>query len=198
MPDPNSDQLALIAQADLHRLVIKVLWPVLMDLQPKEVVGAGAVGPVDEDTFFKGAEAATHNALCQEARKAFALTIGAVFERHLRVWLAQAAPVRTEEIQKASGLSQVLRLTEEVKHADVAGLPFVPDLEELWEVVNALRHGEGRATVKLAATAPGLFPDPVFPADNRFTPLMISDADFERYYRAAMSFWGSVGATPFP
>jgi hypothetical protein len=198
MPDPNSDQLALIAQADLDRLVRRVLHPVLVDLQPMEVVGAGAVGPVDENTFFESARAVTHNALCQEARKAFALTVGAVFERHIRVWLSHAAPLRTNEIQTARGLSELIRLTKEVKLVDVTALPFVPDLEELWEVVNALRHGEGRATNKLAAIAPSLFPDPVFPPDNRFTPVVISDADFERYYCATMNFWGAVGASPFP
>jgi hypothetical protein len=198
MITPNSDQLALIAQADLHRLVQEVLSPVLQRLQPIAVAVPATAGPVDADTFFEGARAVTHNALCQEARKAFALTVGAVFERHVRVWLAQSDPQRTKEIQDARGFHQVLGLIKDAKHVDVSGMSFAPDVEELWEVVNALRHGEGSATKKLAKISPGLFPEPVFPPDNRFTPVTISDADFERYYRAAMSFWGSVGATPFP
>ncbi len=61
MPEPNSDHLALIAQADLDRLVRKVIAPALAELKPRPV--PEAAGPVDEETFFAVAEAQTHNTL---------------------------------------------------------------------------------------------------------------------------------------
>ncbi|MEI9966037.1 MAG: hypothetical protein WDM92_16730 [Caulobacteraceae bacterium] len=90
----------------------RVIWPVLQGLQPRGV--ALSVEPVDEEFFFKTAEDVTHNALGQEARKAFAMILGATFERQLRHWLAQSAPGRAEEIQEAKR-PQLQRLVEEIK-----------------------------------------------------------------------------------
>ncbi|WP_341987676.1 hypothetical protein [Azorhizobium sp. AG788] len=199
-PAPNSDRLALIAQADLDRLVRRVIAPALRELAPSD--HARPTGELDEEAFFALAEAETHNALCQEARRAFALTIGAAFERHLRLWLAHTALDRRAEVESAR-FDQILILVREIKHVDVDALPIVNDLRELWELVSALRHGDGHAANRLLLRAPNLWehetPEQRVDLSKNarlVSALQVHTADLDRYIRAIMIFWGEVGATP--
>ncbi len=184
--------VALTAQADLERLVQRVFWPLMRELQPRSVVLSDH--PVDEETFFKVAKDMTHNALGQEARKAFAITLGAMFERQLRLWLAQSAPERAKTIQKAQR-EELQALVLELKGVDMAALKVSADLHELWELVSALRHGDGRATERLRKLAPHLVSETETVSDIRFSTVNITDADLMKYHAATVVFWSKVGAS---
>jgi hypothetical protein len=195
MPNPNSDQLALIAQADIDRLVRKVISPALAELHEWEVPGSDT-REVDEETFFAIAAAATHNLLSQEARRMFALTLGAIFERQLRFWLIHAASERKKEIQTAQ-YQCLFDLVAELKGVDMRATPTGAVILELWEATSAIRHGDGRATKQLSNIAPHLLqPSTPESPEGRFATVRIRDADLERYYGALMTFWGAAGATP--
>jgi hypothetical protein len=195
MPEPNSDLLALIAQSDIDRLVRRVIAPALTELQESDVVAPEA-GPVDEDTFFAMAAAATHNLLCQEARRMFALTLGATFERQVRFWLVHAAPAQAKQIQEAN-FQGLFDLVADLKGVDMRALGLEAAILELWEVTSAIRHGDGRATRKLAQIAPHMvLAAKAGSPESRFATVLVRVADLERYNSALMSFWGSAGATP--
>lgn len=74
----NSEPVALTAQTDIHRFYVKVVRPVLMEFVPaNDVIG---LETTDLAVFLEAARQNTHNALCHEMRRPFALVIGAIFE----------------------------------------------------------------------------------------------------------------------
>src|SRR5215467_6132843 len=95
----NSDKVALTAQADIARLYVKVIQPALANF----VATADAGGETrDIDEFLERARINTHNSVCHELRRTFALVLGALFERQLRVWLLERMPARHKNIEDAN------------------------------------------------------------------------------------------------
>ncbi|MGH9606404.1 MAG: hypothetical protein ACRD3N_11985 [Terracidiphilus sp.] len=136
----NSDRGALIAQADIHRLYTRVVQPALAEFVPTDDVFG--VEATDMETFLKAARVDTHNELCHEMRRAFALIVGALFERQLQSWLSGKMPFA--EVEGAQSLPALLKLVDKVD-SSIKTKGFMSDLNELCLVANAVRHGSGRS-----------------------------------------------------
>lgn len=198
MISENSDPVALTAQADIHRFYVKVVRPVLMEFAPaNDVIG---LETTDLEVFLEGARQNTYNALCHEMRRTFALVVGAIFERQLRLWLSGKMSIATKEIAKEKWSALVER-TKTVLGKSM--IPEIVDLETLWSVANAVRHGNGRATTKLLRDVPQFWDQ-----TRRVSKLgwrsdlvgnmRIGDADLEKYVIAALRFWHRAGASQVP
>lgn len=197
----NSNNIALRAQADIERFYSRVVVPTLAGLEPEPAPAGGVTD--DIDVFLDAARVGTHNALCAEARIAFALTLGAAFERHLRSWLAQATPSDRRLIQKETGWANLATRASGICGTDIAGLEVAVDIEELWLVVSAIRHGDGRASQTLLGKCPHLW---AHLSEDRLREaisdgvatfnMQVTDADLSRYAHAILALWGYLGATP--
>lgn len=197
----NSDMIALRAQADITRFYSKIIHPVIAGLVPEDAPPGGVTS--DADAFFEAARIGTHNALCVEARMAFALTMGAAFERHLRLWLVTKLPERRKALQREPGWSNVLAHVSSLTGTDMATLPINIDLEELWLLVSTARHGDGGSCATLREKAPDLWQhltaEQIAEAVDEGTAtfnMQVGDADLGRYAHAVLSFWRYLGASP--
>jgi hypothetical protein len=192
----NSDIIALTAQADIHRLYVKVIQPALAEFAPTgDVVGEAT----DMDEFFEGARINTHNSLCHELRRTFALVLGALFERQLRFWLSERMPADKKNVENAKWPG-LIKLVNRVDGSITTNL-VMPDLENLWLVANAVRHGNGSSVENLLQKAPHLW------NQARTRPhvkrdlvgnMRIDDAHLEQYVTAVMRFWHLAGASSLP
>lgn len=213
-PAPNSDPVAIAAQADLSRLYEVVIVPALLQIAEPAGLDLSAFAeplafpPAWPAEGWDGAASSAlayspagwmldsvRQALLAECHRGFALMLGATFERQVRAWLCVLSPSRAGEIEAA--LREPLwKIVKEIKTVDVAQLPLAHVLEELWELVSAMRHGSGRAMRRLTVLAPHLWPWPGPTLNNRLPEPEIGGNDLRRYYGATMTFWGRVGATP--
>jgi hypothetical protein len=194
----NSDPVALTAQADIQRFFVRVVQPSLMEFAPgNDVTG---LETKDLQVFLEAVRQNTHNALCYEMRRTFALVIGALFERQLRFWLSGKMSSTTKEIEKEKWPA----LVERTKTAlGTSVIPEMADLETLWSVANAVRHGNGTATTKLSIHAPQLWNQAWMVSKlERKSDLVgnmrISDADLDKYVIAVLRFWHRAGASQVP
>jgi hypothetical protein len=196
MIEENSDKEALIAQADIHRFYIKVIQPALAEFVPTDdIVG---VETTDMEEFLEAARVNTHNALCHEMRRTFALIIGSLFERQLRSWLSGRRPTETKRIEGAKW-QDLVKLVDAVD-SSIGTNGIMTDLKSLWSVTNAVRHGNGSAAIKLWGTEPQFWNQVRMKPDSRWQSdlvgnMRIDDAQLERYAKAVMSFWHSAGAS---
>lgn len=192
----NSNHLATIEQWHLRKFYLRVMLPVLKDLQPQlQPAFIGRRGERLEIARING-----HNALCYEARRSFALMIGASFERQLRLWLCQADKARAAAIQKAD-FDRLVELLKEIQGVDLAGLDVAADLRELWLVVNVARHGDGASSRNLVALNPDMW-DPMLRESYAKSGLLgymmkIRDIDLRRYLDAVQAFWSCCGGSRF-
>lgn len=185
------DSQALIFLHEGKCFFDRVVAPALAELKPmpREEVG----GPHKFITQI--ATDNSHNALCYEARLSFALIMGATFERQLRFWLAATAKQQRYVIEK-SNFEKLTILLREIKSLDLNALPEGADLQELWNVVNVARHGDGNSAIKLSETRPEFWShvdcglkDRYFGSGLRVHTMRISDDDLARYFRATAAFW---------
>lgn len=193
----NSDTVALTAQADIHRLYVKVIQPALAEFAP--TVDVDIVGETtDIDQFLEHARINTRNLLCHELRRTFALVLGALFERQLRFWLSEKMPTKKETVEKKSWL-QLVSLVNCVD-GSITTNPVMTDLENLHLVANAVRHGKGRSAETLLQKKPDFWSqtgkEPHVKRDL-IGKMRINDAQLELYARAVMRFWHLAGASPF-
>jgi len=194
----NSDMVALTAQADIHRLYVKVIQPALAEFAP--TVDVDIVGETtDIDQFLELARINTHNLLCQELRRTFALVLGALFERQLRFWLSEKMPTDKETVENARWPQLVSRVN--CVDGSITTNPVMTDLENLNLVVNVLRHGNGRSATLLLQKKCDFWSqtgkEPHLKRDL-IGKMRIGDAQLELYARAVMRFWHLAGASPFP
>jgi hypothetical protein len=194
----NSDMVALTAQADIHRLYVKVIQPALAEFAP--TVDVDIVGETtDIDQFLEHARINTHNSLCHELRRTFALILGALFERQLRFWLSEKMPAKKKNVETAKW-PKLIKLVNCVDRS-VTTNPVITDLEDLWLVANAVRHGNGRSAETLLQKKPDFWSqtekEPHVKRDL-IGKMRINDAQLELYARAIMRFWHLAGASPFP
>jgi len=211
-PQPNSDIVALGAQADIHRLFEQVVFPSLGRLDAPAMAAAG----LDETWNPAGPDAVVvlgepwpppmaqsvmltqvREALTEETRRGFALVLGATFERQIRTWLigkdaSQALAIADENLRALTN-----RIRDQLR-VDLRSIErLTDDLYELWELVSASRHGDGDAARRLADSAPHLWPPERLEA-ARSADIRVRAQDLDRYYRAVLTAWGQLGATPFP
>jgi hypothetical protein len=169
----------------------KVVSPALVQLVPipRDLIG----GPKKFLTHI--ARDNSHNSLCYEMRLSFALTIGAAFERNIRLWLS----LRNEELRSKIESSNRVSLFEwvaELKgpHAALAAQNAV--LVELWELVSTARHGDGPAAKRLRVLNQRLWAHNDFDTQVvydrvglRAHSIRVQDSDIERYFDATIGFW---------
>jgi hypothetical protein len=194
----DSDPVALTAQADIHRFYVRVIQPALMEFAPAEDIPGFET--TDLDVFLDATSQHTHNALCYEMRRTFALVLGALFERQLRLWLSGKTPGEAKKIETESWLG----LIERAKVA-VGGtiIPEMADLETLGSVANAVRHGNGRSTTKLLKDVPKFWDQAPKLSKLGWESdlagnMRISDADLEKSVIAVLRFWHRAGASQVP
>ena len=148
----DSDPVALTAQADTHRFYVSVIRPALMEFAPAEDVFGFET--TDLDVFLDAASQHTHNALCYEMHRTFALVLGALFERQLRLWLSVKTTGEAKRIETDTWQGLIERAKVAV---GTTIIPEMTDIETLWSVANAVRHGNGRTTTKLLKDMPQLW-----------------------------------------
>ena len=194
----DSDPVALTAQADIHRFYVRVIQPAMMEFASTEDIPGFET--TDLDLFLEAASQHTHNALCYEMRRTFALILGALFERQLRLWLSGKTPGEAKTIEKDTWL----RLIERAKVAVGATIiPEMADIETLWSVANAVRHGNGRAATKLLKDMPQFWdhaPKVSKPGweSDLVGNMRIPDTDLGKFVIAVLRFWHRAGASQVP
>lgn len=195
-------QLPRIFQANIVRLFERVVRPGLA-LLPTHAELAFGVAPT-LDAFLDRAAAQVDNYTANEAAKAYALTIAAVFERQLSAWSqAIVASGATASPCRAARYEALLELCADHAGVDLAALGLGPDLVELLLVGNVVRHGEGPSCERLRAVAPQLWAyEPSAYVDIVAGPPLFSELvrireqDLARYVRAAARFWGHADPLP--
>lgn len=193
----NSDIIALTAQADISRLYAKVIQPALVEfaLEGLNVVEEGK----NMEEFLESAQIHTHNSLCHELRRTFALVIGALFERQLRFWLSEKLPTKKKDVEKAKW-PELIKLVKCVD-SSITTNALMKDLENLWLIANAVRHGSGPSTESLLKKKPTLWRQTgTRPHAKRdlVDNMCIDDAQIEDYTKAVMKFWHLAGASGVP
>ncbi|MCK4205434.1 hypothetical protein J3U99_11715 [Brucella pituitosa] len=140
----------------------------------------------------------SHNSLCYEMRLSFALTIGAAFERNLRLWLSFGQGELKQVIERADRRS-LFKHVAEIKGPIAALKIESADIIELWELVSTARHGDGPAAVRLRSLNPSLWSHQDIStqveydrAGLRAYAVRVKDSDIERYLDATIDFWDSV------
>jgi hypothetical protein len=192
----NSDIVALTAQADIHRLYVKVIQPALTEFAPTaDIVGE----TTDINEFLEHARINTHNSLCHELRRTFALVLGALFERQLRFWLSEKMPAKKKNVENAKwpGLIKLVNCVD----GSITTNLVITDLENLWLVANAVRHGNGPSAESLLQKKPDFWSQTgTRPHVKRdlIGNMRIDDAQLGLYATAMMRFWHLAGATSFP
>ena len=187
------DSYASINANEMREFMDQVVTPSLGRLQPVpgELIGA------PNRYLTQIARDNSHNSLCYEMRLSFALTVGATFERNLRLWLVLRSEFAAERIERAK------RQTLFQYVSDLKGLRAETlqdeNLLELWELVSVARHGDGPAARRLRELNPELWAhqDAAMQAVSdrvglRASSLRVQDADMDRYFAAVVAFWEAV------
>jgi hypothetical protein len=194
----NSDPVAMTAQADIHRFYVGAIQPALMEFAPaNDVIG---VETTDLEVFLEAARQNTHKALCYEMRRTFALVVGALFERQLRFWLSEKMPGEAKKIERDKWPDLIERAKVAVGTTIITE---IPDLETLWSVANAVRHGNGTAASKLLINVPRFWDQAQRVSKSGWKSdlvgnMRISDAELEKYVIAVLRFWHRAGASQVP
>ena len=192
----NSDIVALTAQADIHRLYVRIMRPALAEFAPTEE----CIGETDDmDEFLERARVNTHNALCQELRRTFALILAALFERQVRLWLSAKAPASKPKVENANWKG-LFRFVDEID-SSITDHPVVSDLENLHLVANAVRHGNGESVNALLQKMPKFWDETRTRLDatrDLVGNMRIDDGQLERYTLAVLTFWHLAGASSVP
>ena len=139
----------------------------------------------------------SHNSLCHEMRLSFALTIGAAFERNLRLWLVLRSDVSASKIERANRQA-LFKYVSDLRGSRDAATQDVC-LLELWELVSVARHGDGPAAKRLRTLNAELWAhqraEMQAVSDKvglRASSMCVQDRDLSRYFAAVVTFWEAV------
>jgi hypothetical protein len=197
-------QLPRIFQANIVRLYDRVVRPgmALLTVHSELVFGVASV----TNACLERAAAQVDNYTANEAAKAYALTVAAVFERQLRTWARSiVASSAVPPLGENARYEALLDLCATYAGLDLQRLGVAADLTELLLVGNVVRHGEGRSCNKLRRLAPTLwnyepseYVDIVTDSPPVSELMRIREADLARYARAAGRFWGHADPLPMP
>jgi hypothetical protein len=188
-------------QADCDRFYMRVIAPALATMQPGAPSTITEFASVSE--FLNASAKSTFNLLAYEARRSFALTLGAIFERQLRIW-ARVHFTASEEASIPDKKFYPLLDATVAKHGlDLRRYAIGTGIRELYLLANAVRHGDGFAVTELRSTASQLWPDLTPSAIEKCHAMAIwseaiqlSDADLTRYAEATTRFWGIADRVP--
>lgn len=201
---PLETQLPRIFQANIVRLYDRVVRPGLALLPVHSELVFGAAPTLV--AFLDRAAAQVDNYTANEAAKAYALTVAAVFERQLSVWARSILAVGAARPPgKNLRYEALLELCAAHAGIDLPRLGLADDLIELLLVGNVVRHGEGPSCDKLRTLAPALwdyepseYVDIVTGSPPVSEQMRIREADLARYVRAVAQFWGHAAPLPMP
>ena len=189
------DLLPRAFQADCDRFYTRVIRSTLDGLPLHSDVRGGEF--TSQDEFLDNCEKHTSNLIAYEARRSFALTLSALFERQLRVW----ARVHFPEDEKAGvgsmEFEKLLTKTADRHAIDLAAASAGDAIRELYLLANAVRHGDGRSCNVLWERTRRFWRHMSDAAaeDCKQRSILsefvqITDEDFVRYIRAVTRFWG--------
>jgi hypothetical protein len=147
----NTDSDALVAQGDIERLYRRIIESAPAEFVVGEDVAGLETGDMDE--FLKACRRNTNNALTYEIRRAFALTLSALFERQLRFWLLCMSPAVRAEIERVSPWSTLIGYVKR-RYQLLGTKPFIADILVLRSVGNSVRHGNGHSATALSRQQP--------------------------------------------
>jgi hypothetical protein len=192
---PIANQLPRVFQANANRFYQRVVLPILDQLAVHDKLEVGDAPSLD--VFLDRCAAQVDNHTANEAAKAFALTIDGVFQRQLSRYcyaVRRALP---------RGFEDLLKECAHLASLDLAAIGIANDIDELHQVANVVRHGEGRACEKLKGLAPRLW-DAAPPDYYDLTPgpvpasesMRVRPEDLKRYVRAVVRFWGHADPLP--
>lgn len=203
------EQLPRVFQCNLDRLFQRVVMQGL-DVHPIHAeLQFGQAETLDE--FLDRSAAQVDNYMANEAAKAYALTLAAVFERQLHTFMRHlwAKDLVPEPARPKSGKARrlnygdLLRQSAAYANIDLDGLSLAYHLDELLLVANVVRHGEGDSCNLLQAHNPRLW----IYARSAYVDLLPGPADLSetmrilredliRYVTAAILFWGHADTLP--
>jgi hypothetical protein len=180
------------------RLFTRVIAPALLSLPVRDIFqGQPALGEGDRLMFFENVEVFTFNGMAEEARRCFALTLAAVFERQLSIWR------RSRHIAKADTFLETFRGVSSETGVDIDALKLGEAIEELYLLANAARHGDGPSLERLQQRAPDLWRHVDQTDIERLAgrellseTIRVTDAHFRRYASALATFWGQADNQP--
>jgi hypothetical protein len=201
MTDVN--QLPRSFQANVARLYERVLAPVLFSMPVHERLETGETDSYG--LYLDRCKAMVDNYTANEANKVYVLVLIALFERQLRIWSAAvfgaAPPVDPQKEQFLKLLDAVSERTS----VDIIAVDLRGTLEKAFEIGNVVRHGDGRASVRLKEIAPALFDRsrqqyvdllPPVPTDSEW--MRILPVDVKRTADAIVHYWGLADRLPRP
>jgi hypothetical protein len=198
---PIKDQLPRIFQANLARFFDRVVRPGLAALpvhgKEPQAEAASLAEALDR------AAARVDNYTANEAAKAFALTLAALFERQLSIWARAIEAEDAAAKPKAISFEVLLGFCAAQAGIDLGEAGLGDCLVEMFVGANVVRHGEGPSCARLRAVAPALWDDdlsdyadllagPPLPSEH----LRVREQDLIRYIRAATRFWGLADPLP--
>lgn len=200
MSNPEA-QFPRIFQANILRFYERVVRPGLALLPVHLELVFGEAPTLD--AFLARAAAQVDNHTANEAAKAYALTLAAVFERQLSVWSRAIVAGGGTAVKAKPRYEDLLEHCAIHAGLDLEGPGLRADLVELLLVGNVVRHGEGGSCDRLRAAAPDLWiyaPSQyvdIVAGEPPVSELMrIRDEDLARYVRAAGRFWGHADPLP--
>ncbi|MGA2792519.1 MAG: hypothetical protein ABSE69_03145 [Roseiarcus sp.] len=186
-------------QGDCDRFYRRVIRATLDELPLHADVRRGKFASLDE--FLDNCEKQTSNLLTHEARRSFALTLSALFERQLRIWARVHFPEKAEA--RTLAFDPLLTKTAVLHGLDLATASAGDTLRELHSLANAVRHGEGPAVDGLWERTPRFWSHLTNAAAEACKEqgilsefIQITDNDFVRYIRAVTRFWGLADREP--
>ena len=197
----NADQLPRVFQANLARLFDRVILPGLDALAVHPQLERGEAATLD--AFLDRAAAQVDNYTANEAARAYVLTLAAVFERQMNVWVCACQTESRGDFSRTRGFEALLAGCADQARIDLERDQLGSDLSQMFLVANVVRHGDGRSCEKLRAVAPELWeagaPDylDLLPGEAVVSEhLRMRKRDLVRYIRAATRFWGLADPLP--
>lgn len=195
-----AEQLPRIFQANIARLYQRVVQPCLERLPVHDRLVTGEAP--DLDTFLDRAAAQVDNYTANEANKAFALMLAAIFERQLRVWAAHVLNGLTGIDSAHMPIESLLAAVNRAWGIDLASDSAGPAIAEAFLVANVVRHGDGRSSQTLQSRAGQLwhqqddYVDLLPGPSPQSEMLRIRSSDLERFVRSMVRYWGLADRQP--
>lgn len=187
----HQDLLPRQFQCDCERLFERVIAPTLAALQPEQRNTVTEFSSVSE--FLDACTTNISTMLAYEARRSFALTLGGLFERQLRIW-SRAHSIAPDDLRF---FNPMLKAAAAKRGIDLGRYDVGRSIRELYSLANAVRHGAGSAVEELKKTArhlwPDLLPEAIEQCDSMSIwseAIQLSDKDVARYATAVARFWG--------
>jgi|SRR5665213_11922 len=196
-----AEQLPRIFQANFARLFTRVIAPVLGGLTVHPELQTGLASTMDE--YLDRCAQQVDNYTANEANKVYALVLVAMFERQFRLWaglvLAQDPTINA----KRDPFLKLFDMATTVATINLTKTSLRQTIEEVFEVGNVVRHGEGRALQRIQEIAPHL----IDRSARTYIDLVAQDTpdsewlhlgrhDIERYAGAGVQYWGLADKQP--